>query len=76
MSAAKRDHSAFRRMAAASQAATPRANAAAPPPTLKLQTLKLAALEIAQPWGSVAADGGDPYNAVGPRATATAGKRC
>jgi hypothetical protein len=75
MSDAKRDQSAFRRTAVASQAATPRAHAAVPPQTvppqtLKLQTLKLEVLEIARPWGSVAADGGDPYNAVGPRATA------
>jgi hypothetical protein len=75
MSAAKRDHSAFRRTAAVSQAAAPRAHAAVPPPTLKMQTLKLELLEIAQPWGSVAAAGRDPYNAVGPRVTVTAGKR-
>jgi hypothetical protein len=67
MSAAKRDHSAFRRTAASGQAAMPRALAAVPPQTLKLQALKLEVLEIAQPWGSVAEDGGDPYNAVGSR---------
>ena len=75
MSDAKRDHSAFRRTAAASQVATTRTHAAVPPHTLNLQTLKLEVLEIAQPWGSVAADGGDPYNAVGPRATVTTGRR-
>jgi hypothetical protein len=75
MSDAKRDHSAFRRTAAANQAATPRTHAAVPPPTLKLQTLKLAVIEVAPPWGSVAAAGGDPYNAVGPRATVTTGRR-
>ena len=80
MSDAKRDHSAFLRTAAAGQGAMPRAHAAVrprsvPPQTLKLQTLKLEVLEIAQPWGSVAADGGDPYNAVGPRAKVLAGRR-
>jgi hypothetical protein len=68
MSDAKRDHSAFRCTAAASQAATPRAYAAVPPQTLKIQTLKLEVLEVAPPWGSLAVVGGDPYNAVGPRA--------
>lgn len=67
MSDAKRDHSAFRRTAAASQAAKP--------DTLKLRTLKLAVIEVAPPWGSVAAAGGDPYNAVGPRATVTTVRR-
>jgi hypothetical protein len=75
MSDAKRDHSAFRRTAAASQAASLRAQAAVPPQTVRLQTLKLAVIEVAQPWGSVAAAGGDPYNAVGPRATAASGRR-
>ena len=75
MSDAKRDQSAFLRRAVTSQGATPRAHAAVPPQTLKLQTLKLEVLEIARPWGSVTADGGDPYNAVGPRATRAAGKR-
>jgi hypothetical protein len=75
MSDAKRDQSAFRRTAGAGQVATAPAHAAAPPQTLKLQTLKLAVLEIAQPWGSVSAAGGDPYNAVGPRATAAASGR-
>jgi len=75
MSDAKRDQSAFLRRAVTSQGATPRAHAAVPPQTLKLQTLKLEVLEIARPWGSVTADGGDPYNAVGPRATRAAAKR-
>ena len=78
MSDAKRDNSAFRRTAATGHAA-PRPGSANPPPpapsaTLKLQTLKLEKLEIADPWGSTRADGGDPYNAVGPRVGVAAGR--
>ncbi len=65
MSDAKRDHSAFQRTAAASQAAARGAPALVPPPTVKLQTLKLELLELAPPWGSARAEGRDPYNAVG-----------
>jgi hypothetical protein len=75
MSDAKRDQSAFRRTAAASQAAMPPAHAAVSPQTVKLQTLRLEVLEVGPPWGSVAVAGGDPYNAVGPRATMAAGRR-
>lgn len=75
MSEAKRDHSAFQRRAAASQAAARSAPYSVPHPTVKLQTLKLELLELAPPWGSVRAQGRDPYNAVGNRAKRNAAKR-
>ena len=78
MSDAKRDNSAFRCTAATGHAPPRSGSANQPPPapsaTLKLQTLKLEKLEIADPWGSTGTGGGDPYNAVGPRVGAAPGR--
>jgi len=53
MSAAKRDQSAFRQAAASA--------------TLKLKSLTADSLELAPAWGTVRAQGSDPYNAIGHR---------
>ena len=71
MSDSKRDHSAFRLTAVASHAVQrPRTPSAAP-----AQTARLEVLEVAAPWGSRAAQGADPYNAVGNGAATGLGRR-
>jgi L-serine deaminase len=70
MSDAKRDQSAFLHTAASGHTATLRARVDMPPATVKLKSLTPESLELAPPWGSVRAQGSNPYNAVGHR-TAT-----
>lgn len=71
MSDAKRDNQVFRFTAVATSAAErARAPGAAAPPNVTLETL-----DVAAPWGSRAAQGGDPYNACGRRAVWGSGRR-
>ena len=67
MSDAKRDQSAFRHAAASANTAVLRARVDMPPATVRLKSLSADSLELAPAWGSVAAPGSDPYNAVGHR---------
>ncbi len=71
MSDAKRDNQVFRFTAVATHAAErARVPGAAPPQSVTLETL-----DVAAPWGSTAAHGGDPYNARGRRAVSGSGRR-
>lgn len=70
MSDAKRDQSAFRNTASTVNTAMVRARVDMPPATVRLKSLSADSLELAPQWGSVRAQGADPYNAVG-QGTAT-----
>lgn len=67
MSDAKRDQSVFRHAAASANTAMLRARVDMPPATVRLKSLTADSLELAPAWGSAAAAGSDPYNAVGHR---------
>lgn len=67
MSDAKRDQSAFLHPKSSGQTALLRARVDMPPATVKLKSLTPESLELEPAWGSVRAQGGDPYNAVGQR---------
>ncbi|MGH8253626.1 MAG: hypothetical protein ACRES2_06255 [Steroidobacteraceae bacterium] len=67
MSDAKRDDSAFLNTASSGQTAVLRARVDMPPATVKLKSLTADSLELASSWGSMRAQGIDPYNATGQR---------
>ena len=72
MSDAKRDQSVFRHAAAPANTAVLRARVGTPSATLKLKSLTADTLELAPAWGTIRAQGSDPYNAVGHRTVSRA----